>query len=346
MVMTLKISTSIALLSLLVLGLILPVHAALNTISQGNIVFIGEYGLDVSGAMGVDSKIGWWGSGASISSTAPTQVLTIGTPTNFAITPAEFSGYTGNWYRLDNAGKADGTAFNVQDPSLAIRVEDVTLNLDRTNDWVPTGDVVRFAIDSNLYAVASDRGAGAPVTIHLLSPNGGEYSSVVGPGGASHSIVDVPVTTTPFLSDSLGILWDTGNSLYSQGTYQVYAECTLNGMKDNYPATGKSISNRITALDQDVNPLIKSGGSNPSITAHVPTTVKTSVPTTVPPTVTTVPTTIPPPSIPTTIITTETPATPVPVTTTPIPATTKAPGFGLMLTLSSIAVGLMVCLRK
>ena len=46
--MTLKISTGLVLVVLLLAGIALPVHAALNTISQGNTVYIGEYGLDVT----------------------------------------------------------------------------------------------------------------------------------------------------------------------------------------------------------------------------------------------------------------------------------------------------------
>jgi hypothetical protein len=37
-----------------------PATAAINTIKQGNAVFIGEEGLDISAAMGPDTRIGWW----------------------------------------------------------------------------------------------------------------------------------------------------------------------------------------------------------------------------------------------------------------------------------------------
>ncbi len=42
------------------------VNAAINTISQGNTVFIGEEGLDISAAMGPDTQIGWWPPAADI----------------------------------------------------------------------------------------------------------------------------------------------------------------------------------------------------------------------------------------------------------------------------------------
>ena len=319
--------------------------AALNTISMGNTVFIGEQGLDISGAMGpTDTQIGWWASGASIGTSSPTQTITVTNPGTFYVAPYAFSGYTGNWYRIKPSGGQDGLAFNVQDPSLAIRVEDITLSLDRTNDWLPTGDIARFAIDSNLDAVFFQRGVGAPVTIHLLAPDGGEYSSVYGPGSFTHSIVDVPITTNPFLSDSQGISWDTGNSAYSQGTYVIWAECTLNGMKDNYAATGKSISSKVTVLNQDINPLIRSKTPKPTSTTIVTTAAPTTVKTT-PPVVTTRKTpeiTIVPP---TSAAPVETPLVTPPVTS-PLPSQTRAPGFELVLALSALVLGLAACQKK
>ena len=43
-----------------------PASAVINTIQQGNTVFIGEEGLDISAAMGPDTTIGWWASAAEI----------------------------------------------------------------------------------------------------------------------------------------------------------------------------------------------------------------------------------------------------------------------------------------
>ncbi len=58
------IKTSMVLLVFASLFLVGPVTAALNTITTGAIVFIGEDGLDITSAMGGDTRIGWWASGA------------------------------------------------------------------------------------------------------------------------------------------------------------------------------------------------------------------------------------------------------------------------------------------
>ena len=39
----------------------------ISTINPGNMVFIGEQGLDITAAMQGDTLLGWWASGASIS---------------------------------------------------------------------------------------------------------------------------------------------------------------------------------------------------------------------------------------------------------------------------------------
>ncbi len=187
-----KISKPTIFLMISLLLILVPLNVAADPtrISQGNTIFIGEQGLDISSAIGADTKIGWWASAASISGSAPSQTMAISSPANFYVTSSAFSEYTGNWYRINNAGQEDGLAFNVQDPQLAVRVIDDTLNLDRTNDWFPTGDFARFAIDSNLDVVTSQRGLGAPVTIRVFAPDGGEYSSLIGPGGSGSQSCD------------------------------------------------------------------------------------------------------------------------------------------------------------
>lgn len=316
--------------------------AAINTISQGNTVFIGEQGLNIAAAVGMDTKIGWWGSGAAIGTSAPDQTVVISNPSSFFVTPSVFGSYTGNWYRLNTAGQVDGVAFTVADPYLAVRVEDTTLSLDRTNDWLPEGDLARFAIDSNLYTVTSQRGAGAPVTIYVQAPDGGQYSALYGPGGTTHSIVDIPVTSNPFYTDSI---WDTGNSVYAQGTYTVWAECNMNHMYDNYEVTGKTVSNQVTVLDQDVNPLIHS---------NVPTTSLTTVTTTTPATpepvtsmMTTVQTTQTITSPETTVPAAQTSTTTTGTTTSiPVSSKTQSPGFEFTIALFAMFIGTGLCLKK
>jgi hypothetical protein len=337
-----KISTFI-LISLLLALIPLTAAADPTQISQGNTIFIGEQGLDISLAIGNDTRIGWWASAASISGSAPSQTMTITNPTSFSVTSAAFSGYTGNWYRLNGAGQENGFAFSVHDPQLSVRVIDDTLSLDRTNDWLPTGDFARFAIDSNLDVVSNQRGLGAPVTIRVVAPDGGEYSSLYGPGGSGpNPVTNLLITSNPYLTL---FTWDTGNPAYYQGTYTIWAECTLNGMKDNYPVSGKSISNKITLLNQDVNPLIRSTVLTTTPTTTIPTATATSKPvisvvTTIPKTQVTIPeisNPVTPTSVPTSAET---------ILPTNAPSTTRAPGFEFITALFAMIISLGVCLKK
>ena len=334
------------LFSLLIVMIPMNAAGASSSISQGNTVYIGEQGLDITAAVGADTKIGWWASGAAIATSAPDQSIAISNPSSFFVTPSAFASYTGNWYRLNAAGQVDGIAFNVQDPQLIVRVEDMTLGYDRTNDWVPTGDLVRFAIESNLDAASSQRGGGTPVTIYVQGPDGGQYSALYGAGGATHSIVDIPVNTNPFYTDSVGITWDTGNPLYSQGTYVIWGECNMNHMKDNYPVTGKSVSNQVTILDQDVNPLIRSHVSTTKPTTVITTRIVTPKPTTSK--ITTVQTTQPVTTLQTTVPETPTslPTPSATIPSTPLPSTTKAPGFEFSLAVFSTIIGIGLCIKK
>ena len=129
------------------------VNPPISTINPGNTVFIGEQGLDITAAMQGDTQIGWWASGASISTSSPDQIVTVSNPGSFSVSPSQFSAYPGNWYRLSSSGKADGSAFTVVDPQLDLRVEDTSVNVDVTNKWVPTGDDIRFRIRSNLASI-------------------------------------------------------------------------------------------------------------------------------------------------------------------------------------------------
>ena len=52
--------------------LAVPVMAGAYTIiQQGGTVFIGEQGLNVAAALGNDTSVGWWASGAAIPTSSP-----------------------------------------------------------------------------------------------------------------------------------------------------------------------------------------------------------------------------------------------------------------------------------
>lgn len=346
-------SKSVQILTILLLGtlfLIVSAQGAISTISAGNTVFLGEQGLDISPAMGsVDTKIGWWASGADIRGSAPTQTIDVSSRMNsFMVSPSEFSGYPGNWYRLDSSGSADGIAFNVADPQIDLRVEDTTVTVDVTDKWVPTGDVIRFRIETNLAQINSQRSSPALITIKVQPPSGGEYSSLINSAGTPVSIVDIPISSTPYTTDSI---WDTGNRAnYAPGSYRIWAECNTNKMKDNYEQTGKTISRKISLLNQDQNPLIgsKVQTTAPTTTATTKLTTRaTTVPvTTTPPTTTITTPQITSPTVPpTTVQTTVEPSTPV--TSVPVsPSPTKTPGFEFVLAGISLIIGAIVYCKR
>ncbi|MFA5414895.1 MAG: DUF3821 domain-containing protein [Methanoregula sp.] len=328
---------------------ILPVSATITQISQGNTVFLGEDGLDVTNAMGPDSQIGWWASGADILHSAPSGNVPITSKTQFSVTPTLFGSQLGTWYRIDAAGKVNGTAFIVADPSLLLRVEDTSVNVDVSqNKWVYRGDEIGFRIETNLNAIAQRPGAPAAlITIKVQPPAGGTYSALVNNAGV-HMIENIPVSTSPFTT---GPWWDTGNSIYAPGTYTIWAECNVNHMKDNYGVTGKTLTTQTAMLNTERNPLIS---------VSVPTTGSTTqgtqtqvmITTTKSPTVTT---TIPKTS-PTTVVLTVTPTvsaatmsqTSNATLAAPVKTTTKkSPGFEMVSSLIALSgIALVILTRK
>jgi hypothetical protein len=310
------------------------VNAAINTIGQGNAVFVGEEGLDVSAALGPDTQIGWWASAADITTTSPTKTIDLkGRITSFMIGPSEFDGYSGNWYRLNSAGKSDGIAFNVVDPQLEIKAEDTTVAVDPTITWIPSGDDIRFKIDTNLVQMASQRASPPLITIKVQGPDGGSYTSLYNAGGSPTSIVDIPVATRPFYTASI---WNMGNrDRYPPGTYTYWAECNVNKMNDNYGETGKTVSRKIPLLNQGVNPLITKPTTVQTTKTLQPATTRLTVVQSTPAGTST---TMSPPSL------TASPTTTSPEIPTPVP--TKSPGFGVTLAIFAILFGLAVYCKK
>ena len=328
------VKTGIALLLCASFLLVWPVAAAINTITPGGTVFIGEDGLDVTGAMGGADRIGWWASGASPATSSPDYTIIVSNPANFYISPADFVSHTGPWYRLSSLGNVSGAAFTVIDPRLVLKVEDVTVDVDVTDKWVPTGDSLRFRIETNLISIAQRPGVtSTPITIKVQSPSGAVYTSLVNSAGMSTSTVDIPVTSSPYFT---GPIWSTGRvDTYPPGNYTIWAECNVNFMNDRYGEVGKTTTRDISLLNQDLNPLYHT-----RTPTETPTTVVTTSPTTQPTTVSqttqvtaTPTTTVPPPTI-----TTQVP--------TPSPTKTQTPGFEGILAGAAIIAGLFLSLRK
>jgi hypothetical protein len=339
----------IAIRGLIFLGILLllcvpTVAGDLRTISQGNTVFLGESNLDISSAMGGDTQIGWWASGAAIATSSPDAKIPISSPSNFYVLPSQFGAYTGSWYRLDAAGTADGVAFVVADPSLAIRVEDTTVNVDVTDRWVPRGDEVRFRIDSNLDVISIQRGTSAPVTLKVQSPNGGVFTALMNSAGTTTPLENIGITSSSqyYLTTPI---WDTGNALYPTGSYTIWAECNVNSMNDEYGATGKTTSQKTSLLNQDQNPLISVNVPTTSTTTRVTSVSTTKKPATTVTTATQTPKTVVT-SAATTVpaITTTAPA--VPVTTGATTSPTFSPGFDVAVSLIAIAALLLFLVKR
>jgi len=301
--MVIKNMDTLAVIAICCFFLIGSVGAAsqISTINPGNSVFIGEQGLDITAAMQGDTQLGWWASGASISTSSPDYTTSAPNPGSFSVSPAEFGTHTGNWYHLSASGKANGSAFTVLDPQLDLRLEDTTVNVDVTNKWVPTGDDLRFRIGTNLVSITQRGVSSVPITIKVQSPTGGVYSALANSAGTTSSIVDIPVTSADFTPL---LLWNTGSrDLYPPGTYTIWAVCNVNSMNDNYGQTGKTTSQQVSLLDQDKNPLIGNKGYVTNPTTQVTTIVTNTIPTTTIPettatapsvTITALSTTIPP----------------------------------------------------
>ncbi len=353
--------------------------APISTIIQGNTVFLGEEGLDVTQALNgayygqacgayVDqanltgtphlTQIGWWASAANIYNTAPSRTLDLGSRSaSMMIAPSDFVGYTGNWYLLESNGAAyknpvsgcgcdangcsASLVFTVQDPDLDIRVYDATLGVDATsNGWITTDSEVEFRIRTNLYQIADRPGVSAvPIEIHVQSPDGATYSALINKAGTTTSLKDIPVSTSPY---STGPIWDTGrHDTYPYGTYTIWAECNVNSMKDNYPVSGKTYTPFTGILDEDRNLAIDVNARTVTPTA-VATRAPTTVKTSVP---ATVPTTVITTTAPPTTLASMTPTAPL-TTLMSSPTQTKSPGFEAVLAGAALLLALAWSVRK
>ncbi len=192
--MTKRLTIALVAVALFVLMAVMPVSAAGlfangTIINQGATIFIGEEGLNVTHAMNqayyrsttpptaatpamnnsapLRTAIGWWASAADLYTTSPSKTIDLGVNRRYAqmtVAPADFVGYTGNWYLLNASGaRPIGTSgdaamvFNVQDPSLDLKIWDYNQNTDVTGKSVPQGEKLGFRIDTNMYPAVDSR---------------------------------------------------------------------------------------------------------------------------------------------------------------------------------------------
>jgi len=91
------------------------------------------------------------------------------------------------------------------------------------------------------------------IDIIVKSESGASYSSLQTPSGNPASLQKQFISANPYYWNNAGSVWATaalnnGQRMYQSGIYQVWAECNLNGMKENYKDasgayyTGKTVS--------------------------------------------------------------------------------------------------------
>jgi hypothetical protein len=225
-------------------------HDPIQIIGNGGGCFIGESGLDISDITSIPgTSIGWWASEAHIGITPPDKTYTVEDPLNFFVDPSVFVGYEGYWYVVSDKTKF----FGVKNPRIALSIEDVTTGTDITDGAIVPGDEIGFIIDNNFFS----GDPGAPIDIIVTSPKGSYYKALVNKAGIKTSLKDVLVSSSPLFHT--GAIWDTLNSKYTPGTYEIHAEITFNGIKDNYYSVGNTVSqtHTVTILPNPVAPKAK-----------------------------------------------------------------------------------------
>jgi PGF-CTERM protein len=267
----------------LVLVAVLPVSATYypvnNTITAlGGTVYIGEQQLNLAPIVNAGQQVAWWASAAQITTTAPSQIITISNPSSFYVSPT-YAPYAGNWY-VYPVGATPVLAFTVQAPSISADVYDLTSGVIVTSGNAIQGDYLAFRISSNLDQALNPAfrnngtgGTGIPagnVDIKVNSASGNTYTSVyngIGFGttpltqqnvnsqswfwGTSNGQVPSSSPSNAAPNWSTGAILPSGQNAYPAGVYTVIAQSRLNGMYDNYlnggaTYTGATISQPAT----------------------------------------------------------------------------------------------------
>jgi hypothetical protein len=257
----------------LILVMVTPVSAELRTIKQGATIFIGEGNLDITNGVGSSNTIGWWASPYALNANEPpTKTLNIvGRQTAFTVAPADFVSCTGNWYLLNSDGATvqKGTngypiaAFIVADPTLAIAPWDFSLTAggqDQSGRSVVQGQGICFKVDTNMYAAVNPQyrpnvnsATDGYINIIVRDVNGVTVTSLYNSGSTSIPLINQFVNAQPYYWGNSANNWYTdaldpnGQYRYPSGTYTVWAESTLNNMRDNYKNAGADYTGKTTS---------------------------------------------------------------------------------------------------
>ncbi len=222
--MTKRLTIALVALAMFVLVAVLPVSANYNgayfivapNINQGATVFIGEQGLNVANALATanagtngqagNTKIGWWASAASTSTTPPSQIFDFGPTGAAAFTVGDtFVGYTGNWYAIGADGFAGPQVFTVQDPTLTVNIWDWSQNADVSSKSVPQGEILAFKVSTNMISALD----GTITTGHRTPVYGVAGTLSTAPGAIGDGYINIRVkdesgaTFVSLLNDSV-----------------------------------------------------------------------------------------------------------------------------------------------
>lgn len=268
-----------------------PTTQGVNVIrAPGATVYAGEIGLNIINT-GVQNgyTLGCFSTGVDPQTGAPAQVMIVNDVNDFAVHP---SAYPGIWYNLNTTPKTP--AFMVSVPSLALTVRDVTANRPVQGDTVLKGRHISFDLTSNLEGSLS-RQTGAQVAVMIKSPTGSVFTSVIDTQGLATQLDPLTITSNSFRvtgTGTDGAAWDTGNSLYEPGEYQIWAETELDYHHHAYwspegvDTIGKTITTplKFTLTPLDGSTLIPVGtvdaGVAVAVQTSAPTAAKTAVPAT------------------------------------------------------------------
>ena len=251
---------SIALMMCVALTLLVApaLAGALQNVSVGQDVFIGEQGLNLIG-ISSGQVLAYYTGSQTVGSSAPAATVTVGNAGNFYVSPSDFVGRTGNWY-LGTGSQTVGLVVN--DPSQTVSIYDQQSGKDVTGKSVPAGDYLIFRMETNLNVIPTERGSGTTgfMTIKVKSSDGTVYTGLQQSETITQTLLNQYPNSMPYYWNSIplslgskqgwatGILGTQGERIYKAGGYTFWTECNLNAMKDNYKDasgndyTGKTVS--------------------------------------------------------------------------------------------------------
>ncbi|HWQ65908.1 MAG TPA: DUF3821 domain-containing protein [Methanospirillum sp.] len=228
------------------------IKSRLNVVHEGNDVFLGEEGLDVSQFLSKGDTIVWFDRNSDVYQTEPVYRVSIDNPTSFFIDPSDsqFGGRTGWWWNEQKKTKA----FIVKDPSMNMRIWNLNENEDiqDNNLKIPAGNNVAFKVETNLYSVLQQRAQDLPDSEKGIINIAG-FSNVTKIDYKylkDQNLLDIPLRglvvdsnpwwwyggdTPPVSSWYTGAVTN-GDRYYPNGQYLFYAEinASLNNIKKNY----------------------------------------------------------------------------------------------------------------